>query len=127
MFIFSATETQVNEAIERANECYGNNLRWDLKESPYLNRILLEYGINASIHVINNKGPGHRLAHPAIHGGRPVEIYSACWHVYYKIFGFLPENSAVQFDGQLYYVRDQKYPVWAENRGSIPDPYHTIV
>ena len=117
MFIFAATETQINEAIERTNELYKNNLRWDVKESPHLHPKLLMYGINASIHVIDNKGPGHRLAHPAIHGGRPVEIYSACWHVYYDIFNYLPGDSAVQFDGDLYYVRDQKYPVYAEKRG----------
>jgi hypothetical protein len=120
MLIFFATETQINEAIERANEVYGNNLIWDLKLSPNIHPVLKVWGVNASIHVTDCKGPGHRLAHPAIHGGRPVEIFSACWHVYYQIFQFLPGDAAVQFDRELYYVRDQKYPVWAENRGSTP-------
>ena len=77
MLIFFATETQINEAIERANEVYGNNLIWDLKLSPNIHPVLKVWGINASIHVTDCKGPGHRLAHPAIHGGRPVEIFSA--------------------------------------------------
>ena len=48
MLIFFATETQINEAIERANEMYGNNLIWDLKAVTKHTPCLEGYG--ASMH-----------------------------------------------------------------------------
>jgi hypothetical protein len=113
VYIIGATETQIVEALDIVNEKYGHNLVWDVHETPM-------GGHSISIHVTDNTGPGHRLAHPAVHGGRPVQLHSVCWHVCYWVFRNLPPDAVMKKDDVYYKVSDQKYPVWTEDRSSVP-------
>ena len=113
MYIIGATETAIREAVDIANGKYGGNLIYEVTPSPM-------GGVNLSVHVRDNTGPGHRLAHPAVHGGRPVQLHSVCWHVWYWIFRQLPAEAYIKKDDIYYRVADQKYPVWTEDRGGVP-------
>jgi hypothetical protein len=113
MYIVGATETAIVEAVEIAGNKFGGNLIYEVTQSPM-------GGYNLSVHVRENTGPGHRLAHPAVHGGRPVQLHSVCWHVWYWIFRHLPADAYIKKDDIFYKVADQKYPVWTEDRGGVP-------
>ena len=113
MYILDVTPNELYDALKLVNATFEGNIDSQVTPSGF--------GIfNVSLHAKDINGPGHRLAHPAIHGGIPINLVTACWHVHYTLFKHLPQRSSVKKDGILYPVRGQKFPVWTIDRGGTP-------
>jgi hypothetical protein len=113
MFILDVTPGEIVDAVRIVNAKYGGNIDSQILAAGFGT-------INLKLHAKDITGPGHRLTHPAIHGGVPMNIATACWHVHYDVFIHLPQRAAIKKDRILYYVRDQMFPVWTVDNGGHP-------
>ena len=111
MIIRGCRYPAIAEALEKANQGFGNNLRFNNVE--VITKNYLSYRV--TLRVEDSRGPGAKIGHTGRHS-----IY-ACWHAHGTFFDSLPQGTTIIARGYRIRPGDE----WQDyNEGSIISPYY---
>lgn len=80
MKVLNISELELNEAMQRLNDIYDNNVEFNNYQR------LGQTSFRVTLRVKDSHGKGAKLGHPNLRTGRQRHTISACWHVHGNFF-----------------------------------------